>query len=210
MTENVLTFCTAELPPEVISHFIHLSQRTEESSKIWSIVRTPSETPIGKRTRTPIRAFQTGFLNAPLSTLTTFVRSAPQSNSYHFSRNTFAVLDKRSRDDETVVLWTRIERIGGELMERGDGDGDGDGDGGAEWEGDEQVVSVEWRDFRVEFCKACWVVGLLQMRPRLFVEIVEKGQGAQVDGEGVLRVDAPMKKGDVEEGDDDFSDEEEE
>ncbi|KAJ8068157.1 hypothetical protein OCU04_003728 [Sclerotinia nivalis] len=195
MAKNILTFCTAEVPPEVISQFIHLSQRTEESSKIWSIVRTPTESPIGKHTRTTIRPFQTGFLNAPLSTLTTFVRSAPQTSSYHFSRNTFAVLDSRSIEDETAVLWTRIESMPLELAERG------------EW--DEGKMSVEWRDFRVEFTKACWVAGLLEVRPRLFVEIVEKGQGAQVDGEGVLRVDAPMKKCDSEE-DDDFTDDDEE
>ncbi|KAF7865967.1 hypothetical protein EAF04_006130 [Stromatinia cepivora] len=192
MAENILTFCTAEVPPEVISQFIRLSQRTEESSKIWSIVRTPTETPIGKRTRTTIHPFQTGFLNAPLSTLTTFVRSAPQTNPYHFSRNTFAVLDSRSIEDETVVLWTRIESMSPELAERG------------EW--DEGKKNVEWRDFRVEFTKACWVVGLLEVRPQLFVEIVEKGQGAQVDGEGVLRVDAPMKECDLEEEEDDFTD----
>ncbi|APA15147.1 predicted protein [Sclerotinia sclerotiorum 1980 UF-70] len=214
MSENILTFCTAEISPEVITHFIHLSQRTEESSKIWSVVRTPhdDQTRIEKPTHTRIRPFQTGFLNAPLSALTEFVRSAPQSTSYPFSRNTFAVLDERSVGEETVVLWTGVERVGGEVRERGEegGGGDGEGNGDAERDGDKRVISVEWRNFRVEFCKACWVVGILVRRPGLFVEIVEKGQGAQVDGGGILRVDAPMKEGDLEEeGEEDFTDEEE-
>lgn len=68
-----------------------------------------------------------------------------------------------------------------------------------EW--DESKKMVEWKDFRVEFSVACWVVGLLETMPQVFVEIVEKGQGAQVDGEGVLKVDAPMKEWDLEEED---------
>ncbi|ESZ91222.1 hypothetical protein SBOR_8396 [Sclerotinia borealis F-4128] len=184
MAETILTFCTAEISPEIISHFIRLSQRTEESSKIWSIVRTPTETPLGKRTRTNISPFQSGFLNSSQSTLTTFVRSAPQTDPYYFSRNTFAVLDARSIEDQTVVLWTYLESMPAELAEIG------------EW--DEEKKIVEWRDFRVEFSKACWVVGLLEEKPQLFIEGVERKEGAYVDEDGILRVDAPMKEWDLE------------
>ncbi|KAB8291585.1 hypothetical protein EYC80_006385 [Monilinia laxa] len=196
MAENILTFCTAEVSPEIISQFIRLSQRTEESSKIWSIVRNPTETPLGKRTCTTLSPFQTGFLDASQATLATFVRSAPQVDPYCFSRNTFAVLDSRSIEDQTVVLWTYLETMPAEIAERG------------EW--DESKKIVEWKDFRVEFNVACWVVGVLETTPQLFVEIVEKGQGAQVDGNGVLKVDAPMKEWGLEEEDDSTDEEEEE
>ncbi|THV50530.1 hypothetical protein BGAL_0146g00060 [Botrytis galanthina] len=187
MTENILTFCTAEIPPELISQFIKHSQRTQESSKIWSIVRTPSSHPLGKRTRTTISPFRTGFLDASLSTLSEFVTSAPQTDGYHFSRNTFAVLDARSIEDETVMLWSRLDSMPTEAVERGG------------W--DEGKKTTEWKDYRVEFSKACWVVGVLQTKPGLFGEIVEKGQGTSVDGEGVLKVDTPMKECDLEKDD---------
>ncbi|KAF7944175.1 hypothetical protein EAE96_010577 [Botrytis aclada] len=187
MTENILTFCTAQIPPELISQFIKLSQRTQESSKIWSIVRTPTSHPLGKRTRTTIQPFQSGFLSASLSTLSEFVTSAPHTDGYHFSRNTFAVLDARSLEDETVVLWSRLESLPMEVVERGG------------W--DEGKKTTEWKDYRVEFSKACWVVGVLETKPGLFGEIVEKGQGTSVDGEGVLRVDIPMKECDLEDDD---------
>ncbi|KAF7921073.1 uncharacterized protein EAE97_011341 [Botrytis byssoidea] len=184
MTENILTFCTAEIPPELISQFIKHSQRTQESSKIWSIVRTPTSHPLGKRTRTTISPFRSGFLDASLSTLSEFVTSAPQTDGHHFSRNTFAVLDARSIEDETVVLWSRLDSMPMEAVERGG------------W--DEGKKTTEWKDYRVEFSKACWVVGVLQTAPGLFGEIVEKGQGTSVDGDGVLKVDTPMKECDLE------------
>lgn len=74
-----------------------------------------------------------------------------------------------------------------------------------EW--DEKKKIVEWKDLRVEFSVACWVVGVLETKPQLFVEIVEKGQGAHVGGEGVLKVDAPMKGWDLEEEEDSSDDE---
>ncbi|KAM0136360.1 hypothetical protein ACHAP3_004590 [Botrytis cinerea] len=194
MAENILTFCTAEIPPETISHLIKLSQHTLESSRIWSVVRTPTSHPLGKRTRTTILPFQTGFLHASLSTLSDFVTSAPQTDGYHFSRNTFAVLDARSVEDETVVLWSRLESMPMELVER------------EGW--DEEKKMTEWKDYRVEFRKACWVVGVLETKPGLFGEIVEKGQGTSVDGEGVLKVDTPMKGGDWEDRDDRSTDDE--
>ncbi|KAF5871379.1 uncharacterized protein Bfra_007894 [Botrytis fragariae] len=165
MTENILTFCTADIPPELISQFIKLSQRTQESSKIWSIVRTPISHPLGKRTRTTISPFQTGFLDASLSTLSEFVTSAPQTDGAMESFGQYA---------------------------------DG-GSGERGW--DEGKKTTEWKDYRVEFSKACWVVGVLQTKPGLFGEIVEKGQGTSVDGEGVLKVDTPMKECDLEEED---------
>ncbi|TGO36725.1 hypothetical protein BHYA_0116g00140 [Botrytis hyacinthi] len=187
MAENILTFCTAEIPPELISQFIKHSQRTQESAKIWSVVRTPTSHPLGKRTRTTISPFRTGFLDASLSTLSEFVTSAPQTDGYHFSRNTFAVLDARSIEDGTVVLWSRLDSMPMEAVERGG------------W--DEGKKTTEWKDYRVEFRKACWVVGVLQTTPGLFGEIVEKGQGTSVDGDGVLNVDTPMKECDLEEDD---------
>ena len=120
--------------------------------------------------------------------------SAPQTDGYHFSRNTFAVLDARSVEDETVVLWSRLESMPMELVER------------EGW--DEEKKMTEWKDYRVEFSKACWVVGVLQTKPGLFGEIVEKGQGTSVDGEGVLKVDTPMKGGDWEDRDDRSTDDE--
>lgn len=105
------------------------------------------------------------------------------------------MLDSRSVEDETVVLWTYLEKMPAELAERG------------EW--DETKKTAEWRKFRVEFTNACWVVGVLETKPQLFVEIVEKGQGVQVDGEGILRVDAPIKEWDLEKEEDFSTDDEE-
>jgi hypothetical protein len=75
-----------------------------------------------------------------------------------------------------------------------------------EW--DEEKKIVKWKDFRVEFTKACWVVGVLEEKSQLFVDSVERRESAYVDGEGVLRVDVPMKEWDVEE-EEDSTDEEE-
>ncbi|RAL63614.1 hypothetical protein DID88_003658 [Monilinia fructigena] len=113
MAENILTFCTAEVSPEVISQFIRLSQRTEESSKIWSIVRSPTETPSANAHAplSPLSKLASSMpLMLPLPRLSALNRRLTLTIS---AENTFAVLDSRSIEDQTVVLWTYLEKNAG-------------------------------------------------------------------------------------------------
>jgi hypothetical protein len=132
---TILTFCTAEVPVEVytvpphlrrtkhtnvfqvIQRFIKESQRTENSYKCWSLVREPNQATFDESTKTPVSAFQSGFIGASFDTLVKFVKELPEDKKPRFfTDQTFAVLDERSLKDNTVVLYKYNETMPKELM----------------------------------------------------------------------------------------------
>lgn len=138
------------------------------------------EDPVGGPELTsPVADYRTGFENATPESLQSFVAEKVEgidefpNFAGEISFQTFVVLDQRSVQDGTALVYHRYEKMP---------------DGSEEDEWDEDKLIREWKAWRVRFVAAWFLCANLWHSPDLLDSIMEGGVDAYVDSQGVLQL----------------------
>ncbi|KAK2882511.1 hypothetical protein FQN49_000277 [Arthroderma sp. PD_2] len=110
---SIPTFCTANLPADVINKLLEDTQLAEMAYPVLSIIRTPDQKEFDEGTLWPIEEFTTGFLGMSEDDIIRFHRQLEQTGVYKGTdmvTEWVAILDEESARQSTVVLYHCQER----------------------------------------------------------------------------------------------------
>lgn len=179
----------AHTPIQLWQDFVTSSQRPVTSPRIniFTLVRSPTDGIRSPSTDPPIEPFETGFKDASPSTLESFFESTvdriraigkPQDVARKLSPFTFVVLDKTSLNDRTAVVSNKVEEYDKDIVHH------------------PEPTKIEWRQTRVKFEAAWYLVAALEEKPHTIYlkEEVEKGwgKGDKFDENGVYIADIKL------------------
>ncbi|KAL1636577.1 hypothetical protein SLS56_001162 [Neofusicoccum ribis] len=168
-----LLFSTTNPSKEVVETFIHESERHEDASNAWVLLRNRAQPITSRETPAPVDEFASEFAGWSLEQMGAFFLqhmasdALPAATKRWLNPDTFVVLDDRSARDKTCVVMYYEERMPEDLRERG------------EWV-DERAEKF-WLSWRVPMRTAYGVTALLEMTPHLMVELFEE-DGPDEDG----------------------------
>ncbi|KAI9725496.1 MAG: hypothetical protein M1828_003167 [Chrysothrix sp. TS-e1954] len=145
----------------------------DERQNSISLVRNPDQRLFDDPTPVPVEPFHSGFLGYSIEDLGNYVNTHLLKPQGGVTPGTFAVLDERSMDDDTLVVARWTERFTDYALDHSEFT-------------DEHKTFEGWKVRRINFHQANPIIGMLTIDERFADESWWNAEGAVVNEAGVF------------------------